>query len=204
MSGAGGDIDETVIRPRRATQPTDSALGRVDDSPIETTIIRLISPEIQQSARAAGSPSDRSGTAPAPWAGVVDADRAAAPERAGVHALRVPGVAEPVPLDVPAIVGRRPGTSRLPESPQPRRVVVPPECREVSGRHARFDQVGDSILVTDLGSSNGIVVHLPSGSTQRLRPGESSVVLLGSVISLGDGIDITLLTAPTQSPRSPT
>jgi hypothetical protein len=204
MSGAEGDADETVIRPRRASQPTDSALGRVDDSPIETTIIRLIAPEIQRSPRATGSPPDRSGAAPPPWADVSAVDRGATPERAGVHALRVPGVADPVPLDVPAIVGRRPGASRLPESPQPRRIVVPPECREVSGRHARFDQVGDSILVTDLGSSNGIVVHLPTGSTQRLRPGESSVVLLGSVISLGDGIDITLLTALSQSPRSPT
>ena len=97
-------------------------------------------------------------------------------------ALRVPGVEHPVPLDLPVVIGRRPGASRVP-IPAPRRIVVPADRQGVSGRHARIEQLGDSVVVTDLGSSNGTVIHLPRGPQLRLRPGESCVVLPESASS---------------------
>jgi hypothetical protein len=208
------DADDTVIRPpgQPASGPYLAEAAPVGPSSAEfpdaaeATVIRLVAPPARRSRDGAASsgaladsllPSQPRESRPA-----VSGPGPLSDEHP--FSLRVPGVAEPIPLDRPAVIGRRPGTSRVPETHAPRNIVVPPQCREVSSRHARIEQVGGSVLVTDLGSSNGIDVHLPTGTSQRLRPGESSVVLPGSVISLGDGIDIALLTASTQSSRSQT
>jgi hypothetical protein len=205
------DADDTVIRPRRRDFPVDSPdTYRTDEEladSAEATVIRLVAPPTPRSRDSAVSASAlvESLLPVQPAAGRHDSpDRTERGAASPTYTLRIPGVAEPVPLDRPAVIGRRPGESRIPEAQPPRTIVVPPHCREVSSRHARIEQVGLSVLVTDLGSSNGIDVHLSTGTSQRLRPGESSVVLPGSVISLGDGIDITLLTAATQPPRSQT
>jgi pSer/pThr/pTyr-binding forkhead associated (FHA) protein len=63
----------------------------------------------------------------------------------------------------------------------------------VSSTHARIEQVGDTVVVTDLRSTNGTTVTPPGGRSSRLRPGESAVVLPGAVVDIGDGniIEIT-------------
>ncbi len=101
------------------------------------------------------------------------------------------------------VIGRRPGASRVPEHPVPKRIVVPADRQGVSGRHARIEQLGESVVVTDLGSSNGTVVHLPAGPLLRLRPGESCVVLPDSIVALGDGIDIAVVAVDARRDGSP-
>lgn len=173
------------------------------DGDVSDTVIRLIEPFMPSRSRLSDRPAllvdsllpQRPGSAVEPPSGPRSASAAG-------FALRIPGVAQPVRLEVPVIIGRRPGVSRVPESPAPLRIVVPADRLGVSGRHARIEQLGDSVVVTDLGSSNGTVVHLPAGPLLRLRPGESCVVLPDSIIDLGDGIDIAVVAVDLRSGES--
>ena len=54
-------------------------------------------------------------------------------------------------------------------------------------------QVGDSIVATDLKSTNGTSVNLPHKHWQRLRQGESIVVVPGTLVDIGDGNVIEIL-----------
>jgi pSer/pThr/pTyr-binding forkhead associated (FHA) protein len=117
--------------------------------------------------------------------------------------MRVRGTTVVVPLDVPAVVGRRPGPVRPSEHPAPRRVVIPTEHTDVSSRHARFELVGESLVVTDLGSTNGVVVHWSTGASLRLRSRESCAVLSDTIIVLGDGVEIEFVAMPVSPTFSP-
>jgi hypothetical protein len=122
----------------------------------------------------------------------VDDDR----ERAR-FALRI-GTHEPIPLEVPAYVGRRPSTPRISGSRMPRLVMVPSPTREVSSTHVEFRQEGATVVVTDLGSTNGTIVASGGSSPRGLRQGESVVVGAGSVVDIGDGIRIVVVEAPVE------
>lgn len=190
-----GEHDDTVIRPRRPLAPTDArpVEDRADPGADEATVIRLIEPDIPPTVPLGvpeGAPLYAAVLPPRPPDEPGDAAPPAAP--APRATLRIPGVDRDVPLDRPVVIGRRPAAVRMPETPAPLRIVVPADRRGVSARHARIEQLGSALVVTDLGSSNGIVVHLPRGSVRRLRTGESCAVLPGSVVSLGDGIDIAV------------
>ena len=104
--------------------------------------------------------------------------------------VRVRGTSTIVALDRPVDIGRSPGLSRIDEHPAPRRVVIPADQGEVSARHVRVEQVGETIVVYDLGSTNGVVVHWASGASRRLRRGESIAVLSDAVIVLADGVEL--------------
>lgn len=202
-----GDAADTVIRRRASGAPApDRGEGSstLDAPEGEDTVIRLVEPFLPARSRVAdrpvllldsllpSRPLDRDDAGEAPTvAGRADV------------ALRVPGVEGLVPLDAPVVIGRRPGASRVPEHPAPRRIVVPADRQGVSGRHARIEQLGESVVVTDLGSSNGTVVHLPAGPLLRLRPGESCVVLPDSIVALGDGIDIAVVAVDPRPDGSP-
>ncbi|MFL0712368.1 MAG: FHA domain-containing protein [Microcella pacifica] len=66
-----------------------------------------------------------------------------------------------------------------------------------SSRHARIEQLGDTLVVTDLGSTNGIDVHWSEGPVRRLRPGETSVVLPDAVVAIGDAVVVEFVAAAT-------
>lgn len=198
-----GEHDDTVIRPRRPLEPASApatGAGRdrgrepePDADADEATVIRLIEPDIPPTVPLGvpeGAPLSAAVLPPRPPDEPLDAPPPPAP--APLATLRIPGVDRDVPLDRPVVIGRRPAAVRMPETPAPLRIVVPADRRGVSARHARIEQLGSALVVTDLGSSNGIVVHLPRGSVRRLRTGESCAVLPGSVVSLGDGIDIAV------------
>ena len=188
------DDEATVIRPRGASR--SNAPVPVDgDEDAEATLIRLIEPR---------PPTVR---APLPVAPPVHVptEPAAPVVSPGVErwAVRVRGSATVVPLDRPVIVGRRPGAARAGEHPEPRRLVVPAECGDVSARHARIEQLGETLVVADLGSTNGTVVHWSNGAPLRLRPGESTAVLPDAVIELGERLILEVLPAtPTPEPPS--
>lgn len=182
MSDQPEDVHDTVVRPRAARRPV-AARADHDD-----TIIRLVEPP--------AAPR----TSELPTEAMPIAEPSAAPATIA-WGMRVRGTTTVVPLDVPVIIGRRPGAPRPTEQPAPRRVVIPADRADVSARHARIELLGESLVVSDLGSTNGVAVHWSSGSTLRLRPAESCAVLPDAIIVLGDGVEIEFV-APT-TPHTP-
>lgn len=181
-----------------------------DQRAVEDTIIRLVEPAARTAERAIDVAVDevlRVLPAVGPRARAVDdveddaLDGAASEPAEWMLAVR--GTSTLVPLDRPVIVGRAPGAARFPDGVDPRRLVVPKDRRGISSTHARIEQVGDSLVVTDLGSTNGVAVHWASGATRRLRPGESCVALPDASIDLGDGIVIEFRPNPTTHEEHP-
>ncbi|MBX9718071.1 MAG: FHA domain-containing protein [Microbacteriaceae bacterium] len=171
------DLDDTVLRPRAPARP---AAPRSEPD-LDDTIVRLVEP-----AR------------PAPLLAMEAVPGVEPPSAAPTVTwlLRLRGTTTVVPLDVPAVIGRRPGPPRPTEHPAPRRIVIPSDRRDVSARHVRIELLGESLVVSDLGSTNGVVVHWSTGAILRLRPGESCAVLPDAVIELGDGVEVEFV-APT-------
>ena len=101
------------------------------------------------------------------------------------YALRVAG--EVVPLDREVFVGRNPAPPRIQSGVLPRLVAVPSPTSDVSRTHLSVRQLGGSVIVTDLRSTNGSRVEVPGSAPRTLRQGESMVVSVGSRIDIGDG-----------------
>jgi hypothetical protein len=51
---------------------------------------------------------------------------------------------------------------------------------------------GDSIIATDLHTTNGTVLLRSGSDPVRLHPGEGTVVVSGDVLDLGDGITVAV------------
>ncbi|WP_439563713.1 FHA domain-containing protein [Microcella sp.] len=178
-------VDDTVLRPRA---PHRHIAPPVEPD-LDDTIIRLVEPPAARPAP----------LLPTEALAVVEPP---APPSPVEWAMRVRGTTTVVPLDLPVIIGRRPGGPRPTEHPVPRRVVIPADRADVSARHARIERIGHTLVVSDLGSTNGVVVHWSTGSILRLRPAESCAVLPDAIIVLGDGVEIEFV-APAESPITP-
>lgn len=122
------------------------------------------------------------------------------PERHPVSTIRI-GTHEPIPLDVPAYIGRAPSAPRIMGGRVPRLVMVPSPAHEVSATHVEIHQEGSTVVARDLGSTNGTVVTHPAGAPMTLRQGESVVLVAGSVVDIGDGIRI-IIAPGTSDPRA--
>ncbi len=70
--------------------------------------------------------------------------------------------------------------------------MVPSPMKEVSASHVEFRQTGYSVVLTDLGSTNGTRILPPGGGNRLLRQGESTVILDGTIVEIGDGIRILI------------
>ena len=57
---------------------------------------------------------------------------------------------------------------------------------EVSSTHIELRQLGSTVVAHDLKSTNGTRVALPGLAVCTLRPGESMVVTVGTLIDIGD------------------
>jgi pSer/pThr/pTyr-binding forkhead associated (FHA) protein len=107
------------------------------------------------------------------------------------HGVRVGALT--VALDRPAIVGRRPTLPRVVPRPEPRLVAVNSPHGEVSASHVEIRQVGSTIVVADLRSTNGTRVAIPGRQPVSLRQGESITVLAGTIVDIGDGKRLEIL-----------
>ncbi len=102
------------------------------------------------------------------------------------YQFRVGSKTEPITLDRPCFVGRRPSSPRIISGTAPRLLRVPSPLKEVSATHLELRQMGSSVIVTDLRSTNGSVVMVPGSVPRKLRQGESVVVSPGTLVDIGD------------------
>lgn len=162
---------DTVINPPRSERAAHPVLAPDDEDTVLTTPV-------------SAEPSDEAEPAPpVPLASRV---------RRGYYSFRV-GEADAVTLDAPSYVGRRPSAPRIPSTVPPRLVSVPSPSREVSSTHLEIRQIGTSIVVRDLATTNGSVVSMPGSVPRTLRQGESIVVSPGTLIDIGDDNVIQIL-----------
>ena len=103
-----------------------------------------------------------------------------------VYSFRIGALKDPITLDRPVRIGRKPSTPRIAVGIPPRLVRVVSPQREVSANHLELRQTGNSIVVTDLRSTNGTVVLVPGSTPRKLLQGESVVVSPGTLVDIGD------------------
>lgn len=189
-TGRDGDQGDTVLgAPASHTASDDTVLrkgARVDDT--------VMLPGRQRAATdAMGAPSETPGreTPASPR-------QAERPRRYGFRLFD-----EDRLLDGVYYLGRHPRSPRVirahgGDAGMPRLVTVVSRTSAVSGTHLEIRQEGDSVVVTDLGSTNGTFVTVPHSRRQRLRSGQSMAVMPGTTVDIGDGniIEILPATAP--------
>jgi hypothetical protein len=207
--GLGSVFANTLFWSLAAHGPSDPALDEAaltDDAPAaDATIVRVGGPGspadadtvlarpvaadiLIQGVRAA---SGQPGPGPAPG----ERTRPAEPR----FAFRLPS-GEEIPLDLASRLGRRPRPPRIVAAEPVRLIEVASPTSAVSGTHLEIRQEGGSVVVTDLGSTNGTVVDPPRGRGQRLHSGQSLTVLPGTKVHIGDGNIIEILPATGMTP----
>lgn len=164
------DLDDTIARPRRPLR--DESFAPRSDVDADDTVIT------------GGRGSRDDGPTPA---------RETARGLELFYRVSVGAHAEPIALDRPCVVGRRPSAPRIPQGPAPRLVRVASPLKEVSATHLEVRQLGSSVIVTDLRSTNGSVVLVPGSVPRKLRQGESVVVSPGTLVDIGDDNIIQIL-----------
>lgn len=95
-------------------------------------------------------------------------------------------------LDRTVVIGRRPRATRVTGTDLPHLVAVDSPQQDISRSHIELRVEGDSIVATDLRTTNGTTLVRPGGDPVRLHPGEPTVVVPGDVIDLGDGVTVTV------------
>jgi len=108
------------------------------------------------------------------------------PSPSAIYSFRIGALKEPIRLDRPVRVGRRPASSRIQVGATPRLVRVESPRHEVSATHLELRQTGSTVVVTDLRSTNGTVVLVPGSTPRKLLQGESVVVSPGTLVDIGD------------------
>jgi hypothetical protein len=97
-----------------------------------------------------------------------------------------------VVLDRTVVIGRRPRSTRVTGTDLPHLIAVDSPEQDISRSHIEVRVEGDSILATDLQTTNGTTLLRPGADPVRLHPGERTVVVAGDVLDLGDGVTVTL------------
>lgn len=168
--GLDAEVEETIIR------DTAPPLGAVEDD-------KTITLAEARALRATGGlpPVAPPLAAPAP--------------RAAAGLLRVSS-GQSVLLDRSVIIGRRPRSNRAGGADLPHLIAVDSPQQDISRNHLEVRVEGDTILATDLQTTNGTTLLRPGSEPVRLHPGEATIVVLGDVLDLGDGITVTVEAAP--------
>ncbi|MGO2751523.1 MAG: FHA domain-containing protein [Pseudoclavibacter sp.] len=97
-----------------------------------------------------------------------------------------------VELTGPLVLGRAPSMgSEQTAGIQPHHVTLS-GATDISRNHVLLTVEGGVIVVTDLHSRNGTDVVMPGRGPQRLRAGEPTAVMPGTVVDLGSGIYLTV------------
>jgi hypothetical protein len=178
------DIDDTVVRRARVPLTGDQAEDALGDTVIRPAPTAVDDTVVGDASRAVAGPVAPGGGEPRLPA-VPAAPTTRVPSvRIGDRVLR---------LDRPVIVGRRPGLPRILRGPVPELVTVRSPSGQVSSSHVLLHAEGEAAVVDDLRSTNGTVVRPAGAPPFRMPAGASNVVLTGTVVEIGDGNVIEIL-----------
>ncbi|MEV4686958.1 FHA domain-containing protein [Microbacterium sp. LWH3-1.2] len=97
-----------------------------------------------------------------------------------------------LPLDRTVVIGRRPRSTRVSGTDLPHLVAVDSPQQDISRSHVELRVEGESIVATDLRTTNGTTLLRQGAEPVRLHPGEGTVVIPGDVLDLGDGITVAI------------
>ncbi len=100
--------------------------------------------------------------------------------------LRMPD-GELEPLGQGVVLGRAPSVSQVSGGRLPRLVTIGAGDPDISRSHVRVSVEGDTVVITDLHSRNGTHVVAPGKAPVKLRAGDPTPVLAGTVVDLGGG-----------------
>lgn len=173
------DLDDTVIvSSRKRSDVVQPYVGRISNRESESAELSSRSPtrgstKQATSARTIAVPSAKT--------------------QALHYRVQVDGAAVAHNLEHPCVFGRDPRPPRIVRGVGPRLIAVQSPTREVSETHVEVRQLGASVIVTDLRSTNGSVVQVPGNAARKLRQGESVVVSAGTLVDIGDGNIIRIL-----------
>ena len=101
-----------------------------------------------------------------------------------------------VTLDRTVLIGRAPVVSRVSNRDLPRVVTVESPNYDISRTHAQVRAEGHRVFVTDLHSTNGIMLLKPGAEPQRLKPGVPTDVSSEVTIDIGDGVTFRAVRSP--------
>lgn len=173
-----GVLGDTVIRPAPGA-PGQPPPAVVDVDP-EDTVVRV-------PARPGAGASPFVGAAP----GLPSVPAVPTAPTARVPSIRIGD--RTFRLDHPVVIGRRPSLPRVTRGPQPELVTVRSAYGQVSSSHVRMHAEGEAVVVQDLRSTNGTVVRPAGAPAYRMASGASIVALTGTVVEIGDGNAIEVL-----------
>ncbi|MEJ1229650.1 MAG: FHA domain-containing protein [Galbitalea sp.] len=131
------------------------------------------------------------GTAPppvaaAPTAESLDETRVSVRRRAGIHWRLVLPDAGHIEVATALLVGRDPAANAT--WPAAVLLAVDDDTHSVSKTHAVFEVDADGLWVTDLDSTNGVVIAQPDGTELDLDPNVRTAIQPGADVELGDFI----------------
>ncbi|MCX7522078.1 FHA domain-containing protein [Microbacterium sp. STN6] len=194
-------VEDAAVRPG-GDEPTEES-ERIDvpafvtdSSPVKTTGdhdgFTVVSGDIDRMRATAGSAPTGSATPdPASHDSASATPAAAPPPPAPQFAIELmTGAFEP--LDSTVLVGRAPSAKAISNGRVPRFVTVGNGDQDISRNHVQFEVQGDTVVVTDLHSRNGTIVVLPGKPPQKLRAGEPTSIITGTVVDLGGGVSMTV------------
>lgn len=95
---------------------------------------------------------------------------------------------EHIPLDRGVLLGRAPTTDNESRPDRPHVLRLGGASDDVSRNHAEITLEDWTVLVTDLGSTNGTVITAPGRLPERLRANVPQAIEPGTVVSLADEI----------------
>ncbi|GAA1978543.1 FHA domain-containing protein [Microbacterium pumilum] len=167
--GVDDELGRTVIRGDGSSLPTP-VLGDHDGE--------TISLAQAQALRAGGDPSAAAPPLAPP--------RPPAPGRLRLSTGQV------VPLNRTVVLGRRPRSTRITGTDLPHLIAVESPQQDISRSHVELRVEGDSIIATDLNTTNGTLLLRSGSDPVRLHPGEPTVVVPGDILDLGDGITVAI------------
>ncbi|MFC9561698.1 FHA domain-containing protein [Agromyces sp. NPDC056965] len=157
-----------------APEPVD---GDHDGMTVASIDIRRLREE--RAARAANANATAAGEPPVA--------AAAAPA-----SIRMPdGTLESIGHEV--VLGRAPSVSKVSGGRIPRLITIGLGDPDISRSHVRLALEGDTVVITDLHSRNGTHVVAPGKPPVKLRSGEPTPVLTGTVVDLGGGWTIQVV-----------
>lgn len=101
-----------------------------------------------------------------------------------------------VELDRAVVVGRRPRSVRSSDADLPQLVAVDSPEQDISRSHIEIRAEGEHVIVTDLHTTNGTILHRSGHDPVRLHPGEPTMVVTDDMLDIGDGVTLTFEDLP--------